>query len=387
MKKLGLFGSTGSIGENVLNVVRHNPESFKIVCLTANHNVQKLAEQALEFRPQSVCICAEEHAGHLKKILAGTSIKVTHGHQGLVELARNESFDMMVGAIVGSAGLLPTIEAIKTGKNIALANKETLVVAGEVVNHLLEKHKVDLIPIDSEHSALFQCLVGESNDSVKRLILTASGGPFLHTPAEAFETLTVESALKHPNWNMGAKITVDSATMMNKGLEVIEAHWLFRMPAEKINVIIHPQSIIHSMVEFIDGSIKSQMGLPDMKLPIQYALTYPDRIQNGYESVDFTKYNRLDFFQPDIKKFPCLRLAYEALKTMGTMPAVLNAANEIAVSKFLKREIGFNDIPRSIEKTMAAHVVHPDPSLDDVLESDRWAREFCSQIIKNVKMN
>ncbi|MBX7152270.1 1-deoxy-D-xylulose-5-phosphate reductoisomerase [bacterium] len=387
MKKLGLFGSTGSIGENVLNVVRHNPEAFEIVCLTANHNVQRLAEQALEFRPQSVCICSEEHTGYLKDKLAGTSIRITNGHTGLVDLARNESFDMMVGAIVGSAGLLPTIEAIKTGKNIALANKETLVVAGEVVNHLLEKHKVDLIPIDSEHSALFQCLVGESNDSVKRLILTASGGPFLHTPLEEFETLTVESALKHPNWNMGAKITVDSATMMNKGLEVIEAHWLFQMPAEKIDVIIHPQSIIHSMVEFVDGSIKSQMGLPDMKLPIQYALTYPGRIQNGYECVDFTKYNRLDFFQPDTQKFPCLRLAYEALKTMGTMPAVLNAANEVAVSKFLKREIGFNDIPRSIEKAMTAHTIHPDPSLDDVVEADRWAREFCGREIKNVKMN
>ncbi|NUM80571.1 1-deoxy-D-xylulose-5-phosphate reductoisomerase [bacterium] len=382
MKRLGLFGSTGSIGENVLNVVRHNPDAFEIVCLTAHHNVQKLADQALEFRPQSVCICAEEHAGYLKEKLSGTSIRITHGHTGLVDLAREESFDMMVGAIVGSAGLLPTIEAIKAGKNIALANKETLVVAGEIVNHLLEKHKVDLIPIDSEHSALFQCLVGESSDSVKRLILTASGGPFLHTPVEEFETLTVESALKHPNWNMGAKITVDSATMMNKGLEVIEAHWLFRMPSEKIDIIIHPQSIIHSMVEFVDGSIKSQMGLPDMKLPIQYALTYPGRIQNGYESVDFTKYNRLDFYQPDTKKFPCLRLAYDALKAMGTMPAVLNAANEMAVSKFLKREIGFNDIPRWIEKAMNAHSIHPDPSLDDVLEADRWAREFCSGEIK-----
>lgn len=383
MKKLGIFGSTGSIGENALQVVRNNPDRFRVVCLTAHSNTELLVRQALEFKPDSVCIVEESGYATLARSLANSGIRLLSGKQALADLAREADFDTMVGAIVGFAGLLPTLEAIKAGKDIALANKETLVVAGEIVNHLLEKHRVGLIPIDSEHSALFQCLVGESSSSVRKIILTASGGPFLNKPKEEFGAITLKEALRHPNWNMGSKITIDSATLMNKGLEVIEAHWLFGLTPEKIDVAIHPQSIIHSMVEFIDGSTKAQMGVPDMKLPIQYALAYPERIKNGFDAFDFRKSNRLDFMEPDHDKFQCLRLAYDALAELGTMPAVLNAANEVVVDHFLNERIRFIEIPQFIEKAMQAHTVKLDPDLEEVVEADRWAREFVKKELRN----
>lgn len=383
MKRIAIFGSTGSIGENVRHVVRNNPDRFRVVCLTAHSNAELLVQQALELRPESVCLVGEQGRDYLSKELSQTGIRTYFGSTSLCDLANDVSFDVMVGAIVGFAGLLPTLEAIKSGKHVALANKETLVVAGEIVNHMLEKHRVDMIPIDSEHSALFQCLVGESRDSVRKIILTASGGPFLNKPKEDFAAITVKEALKHPNWNMGSKITIDSATLMNKGLEVIEAHWLFGLPASQIDVAIHPQSIVHSMVEFIDGSTKAQMGAPDMKVPIQYALSYPERIKNGFDSFDFRKTNRLDFFEADRDKFKCLQLAYDALQTLGTMPAVLNAANEIVVDHFLKEKIRFSDIPTYIEKAMETHKVTFDPKLEDVIDADRWAREFVKQALKN----
>lgn len=383
MKKLGIFGSTGSIGENALQVVRNNPDRFRVVCLTAHSNVELLVKQALEFKPESVCIIDEAGYDILVKGLGNSGIRLLCGKNALSRLACESDFDTMVGAIVGFAGLIPTLEAIKAGKDIALANKETLVVAGEIVNHLLEKHRVGLIPIDSEHSALFQCLVGESASSVRKIILTASGGPFLHKPKEEFASITLKEALRHPNWNMGSKITIDSATLMNKGLEVIEAHWLFGLAPEKIDVAIHPQSIIHSMVEFVDGSTKAQMGVPDMKVPIQYALSYPERIKNGFDAFDFRKVSRLDFMEPDHDKFQCLQLAYDALAELGTMPAVLNAANEVVVEYFLKERIPFIDIPKYIDRTMHAHDVRHDPDLETVIDADRWAREFVKNELGN----
>ena len=367
----------------MLQVVRNNPDRFQVVCLTAQKNVDLLVKQALEFKPELICIADSTGFKIAKERLANTGIHILCGKEGLSDLAREAKFDMMIGAIVGFAGLMPTIEAIKAGKNVALANKETLVVAGEIVNRLLETHRVTLMPIDSEHSALFQCLVGESKESIRKIILTASGGPFLDKPKDQFGSITVSEALKHPNWNMGSKITIDSATLMNKGLEVIEAHWLFGLHHNKIDVVIHPQSIVHSMVEFIDGSTKAQMGAPDMKVPIQYAMSYPERIKNGFETLDFRKTNRLDFFLPDYSKFRCLQLAYDALKELGTMPAVLNAANEVAVEYFLNEKIKFVDIPRHIESAMHAHTVVHNQDLSGVFEADRWAREFVIKSLKN----
>lgn len=376
MRRIGLFGSTGSIGRNVLEVVRSNPDAFTIACLTAQSNVELLARQACEFRPEAVCIADENCADSLRKELHGKGIRVMSGPTSLVRLARECEYDMMIGAIVGFAGLLPTLEAIKAGRRIGLANKETLVVAGEIVIDLAKSHGIDLIPIDSEHSALFQCMVGEDSSHIRRLILTASGGPFRSTAPEEFEHITPEMALRHPNWNMGAKITIDSATLMNKGLEIIEAHWLFGISPERIDVVVHPQSIIHSMVEYVDSSVKAQMGLPDMKIPIQYALAYPERLANGFETLDLVKLGRLDFFAPDRRKFPCLQLAYEALRELGTMPSVVNAANEVAVECFLRGQLGFTGIPQVIEKAMMNHTVKHKPTLEDVLDADRWARDF-----------
>lgn len=384
MKTIALFGSTGSIGLNVLEVVRSNPDQFRVACLTARSSVEQLAQQALEFRPEVVCLTDERLVPELKRHLSGLSVRVVGGPGALAEVAREASYDQMIGAMVGSAGLLPTIEAITSGRQVGLANKETLVVAGEIVNKLLAKHRVDLIPIDSEHSALFQCMAGENPAAIDRLILTASGGPFLHTPAVEFDRITPEKALKHPNWNMGAKITIDSATLMNKGLEIIEAHWLFGVSPERIHVVIHPQSIIHSMVQFVDSSVKAQMGLPDMKVPIQYAMSYPHRIRNGFESLDLIKVGRLDFFEPDRERFPCIQLAYDALNELGTMPAVLNAANEIAVGLFLNRQIAFTDIPRLIAQAMSHHHKVSTPELEDVLDADRWARDFVQNTFEHV---
>lgn len=378
MKKLAIFGSTGSIGVNALDVVRHNADRFRIACLSAQENAEALVRQAIEFRPDCVCIGNAIHEPKVKKALGVHGIDVLCGPQGLVEAARRTDYDMMVGAIVGYAGLFPTIEAIKAGKDIALANKETLVVGGGLVTELVKKHGVSLIPIDSEHSALFQCMVGEQATAIRRIILTASGGPFLSKAREEFEHITPEQALKHPNWSMGSKITIDSATLMNKGLEVIEAHWLFGVEPHRIEVAIHPQSIIHSMVEFVDGSTKAQMGVPDMKVPIQYALSYPDRIANGFDAFDFRKFNRLDFAEPDRNRFPCLALAYDALREGRTMPAVLNAANEVAVAKFLEGDIRFTDIPKIISYAMDNHDNSEQLSVQSIVAADSWSRNILS---------
>ncbi|TAK51300.1 MAG: 1-deoxy-D-xylulose-5-phosphate reductoisomerase [Bacteroidetes bacterium] len=374
-KNICILGSTGSIGKNSLEVIARFPELFRPASLTTNSNIDLLEQQIARFKPQRVGVLNESAASELKKRLNG-SVEMFCGAEGLQELARAEETDILINSLVGFAGLKPTIEAIKKGKTVALANKETLVVAGELITALIQKHHATLIPIDSEHSAILQCLAGENPEHISRLMLTASGGPFLHLDNAAFETISVEAALQHPNWNMGNKITIDSATLMNKGLEVIEAHWLFNLPLEKIEVVIHPQSIIHSMVEFIDGSVKAQLGIPDMKLPIQYALTYPERLSAPHPRIDFVKLREMTFFAPDTEKFPCLRLAYDAMRKGGTAPAIMNAANEIAVELFLKKRIGFTQIPRLIEQALEAIPVHPVASLESVIEADSTARKF-----------
>ncbi len=375
MKNICILGSTGSIGKNSLEVIAQFPDKFRLTSLTTNTNIDLLERQIARFKPVSVAVLNESAAAELKHRLNG-SINVFSGIQGLQELARQDGSDIVINSLVGFAGLQPTIEAIKQGKTIALANKETLVVAGELISSLVKQYNTTLVPIDSEHSAILQCLAGENASNVSKLILTASGGPFLNLDKSQFETITVEAALKHPNWNMGSKITIDSATLMNKGLEVIEAHWLFNLPAEKIEVVIHPQSIIHSMVEFVDGSVKAQLGVPDMKLPIQYALTYPERFAAEHPRVDFVKVREMTFFAPDMEKFPCLRLAYEALRTGGTAPAIMNAANEVAVELFLKKAIRFTQIPELIERALRTIPVQREASLETIIEADRLAREF-----------
>ena len=337
MKKILILGSSGSIGINTLNVVRNFPDKFKITGFTVNSNTGILEQQIREFNPEFVVVADESEAKNLRSKI-GNLCDVLSGNDALVNISKQSDYDILLGAIVGFAGLSPTLEAIKRGKRIALANKETLVVAGEIVTKLVLENNAEIIPVDSEHSAIYQCLIGEKLNEVEKLILTASGGPFLNKDKSFFENATVDEALNHPNWKMGNKITIDSATMMNKGLEVIEARWLFGLPVEKINVVIHPQSIIHSMVQFVDGSIKAQLGLPDMKLPIQYALTFPERLENNYKRTDLPSINQLSFYDPDFEKFECLRLAFDVIKTGGTAPCILNAANEVAVEKFINKK-------------------------------------------------
>ena len=380
MKKILILGSTGSIGINSLNVIRQYPEKFKIEALTVNSRIDLLEPQINEFKPGVVVVKEEEPAKELRKKLNG-KCEVLSGIDGLRKVAAGCDYDILIGAMVGFAGLAPTIEAIKRGKRIALANKETLVVGGELVTNLCKKHKAELIPIDSEHSAIYQCLVGESKKEVEKLIITASGGPFLNRQKSELENVTVDEALNHPNWKMGSKITIDSASMMNKGLEVIEAHWLFELPKNKINVVIHPQSIVHSMVQFVDGSIKAQMGIPDMKLPIQYALTFPERFENKFERANLPKINNLSFFEPDFEKYECLRMAYETLDAGGTSPCIMNAANEIAVDKFLKRKIKFSQIPTLIEKALNKIENHKSPNLEAIFECDKETRDFVTSLI------
>ncbi len=375
MKKICILGSTGSIGTNSLEVIAQFPDTFRIASLTTNSNIDLLERQIARFKPISVAVLNESAAEELKRRVNG-SVSVFSGIQGLQELVRRDEGDIVINSLVGFAGLQPTIEAIKQGKSIALANKETLVVAGELISSLVKQYKTTLVPIDSEHSAILQCLAGENASSVSKLILTASGGPFLNLPKSEFETISVEAALRHPNWSMGSKITIDSATLMNKGLEVIEAHWLFNLPAEKIDVVIHPQSIIHSMVEFVDGSVKAQLGIPDMKIPIQYALTYPERLPAQNPRIDFVKVREMTFFAPDMEKFPCLRLAFEALRAGGTAPAIMNAANEVAVALFLQKAIRFTQIPELIERALHTIPVEGEASLETVIHADRSAREF-----------
>lgn len=381
-KRIAIFGSTGSIGTQSLEVIKANPDAFEVEILTAHNNAELLISQALEFSPNAVNIVNEDKYEMVKSALAGTDIKVFSGELALEELADFESYDVMIAAIVGFAGLKPTLKAVEKGKVIALANKETLVVAGDIVMQKALENKAPIIPVDSEHSAIFQCLVGESRNPIEKIILTASGGPFLGKKPNFLVNVKRDHALQHPNWSMGAKITVDSATLMNKGLEMIEAKWLFNLKPEQIDVVIHPQSIIHSMVQFEDGSIKAQMGLPDMKLPIQYALGFPQRIKNDFPRLNFKKYPTFNFEEPDYKTFRNLGLAIDALQNGGNKACVLNAANEIAVWAFLKNRIGFLDITAVVEKTMDAISFIKNPTLQEYFESDAEARNFAATLLK-----
>jgi len=375
MKKVFILGSTGSIGVNCLNVISNLENEFKVEVLTVNSNTGLLIEQIKKFNPKVVVV---REARAVKEISGKIpdSCELLVGEAGLIKAAKETDYEIFMGALVGFAGLAPTIEAVKRGKRIALANKETLVVAGELVTDLCRENNSEIIPVDSEHSAIYQCLVGENLSEVEKIILTASGGPFRDKDKSFFETATVDEALNHPNWKMGSKITIDSATMMNKGLEVIEAHWLFGLPSEKIEVVIHPQSIIHSMVQFVDGSIKAQMGLPDMKLPIQYALTFPERVQNNFERTDLPSIGSLTFYEPDTNKFECLKLAFDALNDGGTAPCILNAANEVAVSKFLNNEIKFSHIPLLINKALDKVENNFKADLATIFECDKKTREY-----------
>lgn len=375
MKKILILGSSGSIGINTLNVVRNFPDKFKITGFTVNSNTGILEQQIREFNPEFVVVADESEAKKLRSKI-GNLCDVLSGNDALVNISKQSDYDILLGAIVGFAGLSPTLEAIKRGKRIALANKETLVVAGEIVTKLVLENNAEIIPVDSEHSAIYQCLIGEKLNEVEKLILTASGGPFLNKDKSFFENATVDEALNHPNWKMGNKITIDSATMMNKGLEVIEARWLFGLPVEKINVVIHPQSIIHSMVQFVDGSIKAQLGLPDMKLPIQYALTFPERLENNYKRTDLPSINQLSFYDPDFEKFECLRLAFDVIKTGGTAPCILNAANEVAVEKFINKKIKFSKISEQISRALDKIENHTDPDIETIYECDKKTREL-----------
>ncbi|MBF0405944.1 MAG: 1-deoxy-D-xylulose-5-phosphate reductoisomerase [Candidatus Riflebacteria bacterium] len=383
-KKIILLGSTGSIGINTLDVVRDNPDRFKIIALAAKRNWKKLADQALEFHPDVVSIFDDDESEKLQKALAGTGIKVLSGKKGLIEISILPEAEMLVSALVGSIGLEPVLSAIHAGKNICLANKETLVVGGELVIEAAQKKNVKILPIDSEHSAIFQCLQNSEMKYVNKLILTASGGPFRSLSASEFSKITPKQALKHPNWEMGGKITIDSATLMNKGLEIIEARWLFDIGFDRIEVVIHPQSIIHSMVEFIDGSVLAQLGMPDMRLPIKYALSYPERLSGCSEKTDFLKLPPLTFEAPRIRDFPCLEYACEAGKRSGTMPCIVNAANEIAVEAFLNGKISFPAIPEIIRKCMNSLKIIDNPKLEELLTADSETRKLAEDIISRL---
>ena len=380
-KRIAIFGSTGSIGTQALEVIASNPDKFEVEILTAHSNDKLLVQQAKKFNPNAVVIVNESKYAAVKEALASTDVKVFAGEDALEEVAVFDTYDMMVAAIVGFAGLKSTLKAIESGKAIALANKETLVVAGDIVMQRAVEKRVPVIPVDSEHSAIFQCLIGETRNKIEKVVLTASGGPFLGKKPNFLVNVKKEHALQHPNWNMGAKISVDSATLMNKGLEMIEARWLFNLLPEQIQVIVHPQSIIHSMVQFEDGSIKAQMGLPDMKLPIQYALSFPVRIPNAVPRYDFSRSSSLHFEQPDIKTFRNLALAGEALHKGGNMPCILNAANEIAVYGFLRNRIGFLDMMEMVERAMEKIPYIEKPSLEEYFESDAEARNFAASLI------
>jgi 1-deoxy-D-xylulose-5-phosphate reductoisomerase len=382
-KQITILGSTGSIGTQALEVIEYHNDKFEVYALTANNQADLLIEQARKFNPEFVVIANEEKYLHVKENLADLPIKVYAGIDAISDVAEMQTADIVLTAMVGYSGLLPTIKAVKAGKTIALANKETLVVAGELVCELANKHKTPILPVDSEHSAIFQCLSGEGNNPVEKIILTASGGPFREKKLEELAKVTKKEALKHPNWTMGEKITIDSASMMNKGFEVIEAKWLFGLSGKQIDVVIHPQSIIHSMVQFCDGSIKAQMGLPDMKLPIQYALTYPERYKSNYPRLDFNTYNSLTFEEVDTGKFRNLAFAYEAMEKGGNMPCILNAANEIVVEAFLQDKIGFLEMSDIIEKTMSNVSFIAHPTYDDYVETDEEAREKTRLMINN----
>jgi 1-deoxy-D-xylulose-5-phosphate reductoisomerase len=381
-KRIAIFGSTGSIGTQALDVIRTHADMLEVEILTAQTNYLLLIKQALEFTPNAVVIGDEKRFADVKDALSGTDIKVFAGEKALEEVADFDTYDVMIAAIVGFAGLNPTLKAVKKGKVIALANKETLVVAGDIVMKEALKHRSPIIPVDSEHSAIFQCLVGEARNPIEKIILTASGGPFLGKKPNFLVNVKRDHALQHPNWSMGAKISIDSATLMNKGLEMIEAKWLFSLKPEQIEVVVHPQSIVHSMVQFEDGSMKAQMGLPDMKLPIQYALGFPERLKNDFPRFNFKKYPSLTFEEPDYKTFRNLGLSIDALKAGGNKPCVLNAANEIAVWAFLQNRIGFLDITAVVEKTLANIAFIEKPTLDEYFETDGEARNFAASVMK-----
>lgn len=381
-KRIAIFGSTGSIGTQALDVIRANPTLFQAEILTAQTNVDLLVKQAMEFKPNAVVIGDETKYQQVKSALGNTDVKVFAGEDALVEVADFDEYDMMLAGIVGFAGLKPTLKAVSKGKAVGLANKETLVVAGDIVMQTASEKRAPIIPVDSEHSAIFQCLVGEGRNKIEKIILTASGGPFLGKKPNFLVNVKREHALQHPNWSMGAKISIDSATLMNKGLEMIEAKWLFNLHPDQIQVVVHPQSIIHSMVQFEDGSMKAQMGMPDMKLPIQYAMAFPQRIPNDFPRFDFRKYPQLSFEEPDLKTFRNLSLATEALYKGGNMPCILNAANEIAVWAFLKNRIGFLDITAVVEQTMQKTAFIATPTLEQYFESDGEARNFAASIMK-----
>ena len=380
-KQIAILGSTGSIGSQALQVVAEHPDLYEVYALTANNSVEQLIQQARQFMPEAVVIANENKYEELKQALAGLPIKVYAGVEALCQVVESGPIDIVLSAMVGYAGLKPTINAIKARKQIALANKETLVVAGELINSLANTYKAPILPVDSEHSAIFQCLAGEFNNPIEKIILTASGGPFRTCSLEQLSLVKKEQALKHPNWDMGAKITIDSASMMNKGFEVIEAKWLFGVRPDQIEVVVHPQSVIHSMVQFEDGSVKAQLGMPDMRLPIQYAFSYPYRIQSSFERIDFTKCTNLTFEQPDTKRFRNLALAYEAMNKGGNLPCIVNAANEVVVAAFLRDEIGFLQMSDVIEQTMCKVSYINQPDYDDYVATDAEARRIAAGLI------
>ncbi len=381
-KQICILGSTGSIGTQALDVIRQHPDLYEAYALTANDSVEKLAEQAREFNPAAVVIANEARYEELKARLADTDVKVYAGHKALCEIVEAGPVDMVLAALVGFAGLEPTIRAIKARKKICLANKETLVVAGELMLDLVQKYHVDLLPVDSEHSAIFQCLVGEEANEVDKILLTCSGGPFRNFTHDQLLTVTAADALRHPTWNMGAKITIDSASLMNKGFEVMEAKWLFGVPAEKIEVLVHPQSVVHSGVQFKDGAVKAQLGVPDMRLPIQYAFSFPNRLPLNGDRLDLFGTQKLEFFKPDVQKFPCLRLAYEAISEGGNMPCILNAANEVANAAFRRGECSFLGMADVIGQTMRQASFDKTPNLNTYLQTDAEARRIAASLLK-----
>ena len=381
MKHLAILGSTGSIGTQTLDIVRQHPDRFSVYALTAHRSINLLIQQALEFNPAVVCIADESLYQPLRDALSDLPIQVLAGEQAIADMVTMPAIDTVVAAMVGYAGLRPTIAAIRAGKTIALANKETLVVAGELICRLAERYHVPILPVDSEHSAIFQSLVGENPDSVEKLLLTASGGPFRTFSFEQMQHVTAAQALRHPNWEMGAKITIDSASMMNKGFEVIEARWLFNLPVDRIQVLVHPQSVVHSAVQFIDGSVKAQLGTPDMRLPIQYALTYPERWQCDVPRLDFFVTHNLTFEEPDLQRFPNLRLAYQAMEQGGNIPCVLNAANEVVNLAFREGRCAFLQMSHIIEQAMAEATFIAEPTYEDYVETDRLTRRLATELL------
>lgn len=379
MKNIAILGSTGSIGTQTLDIIESNPTLFRATLLTANNNWELLASQALKFHPKRVVIANKCNYHELKKALSSTNIEVLAGSDEIAKAVTADDIEMVVTAMVGYSGLLPTINAIEKNKTIALANKETLVVAGELITRMIKEYNTHIIPVDSEHSAIFQCLVGESHKNMNKILLTASGGPFRRLTKKELENVTVKDALNHPNWTMGSKVTIDSASMMNKGFEMIEAKWLFDCQPKDIQILVHPQSIVHSMVAFRDGSIKAQLGIPDMHIPIQYALSYPDRLNSPQFTLDWSKVSELTFEKPDYDKFPLLKLAFEAIERGGNMPCILNAANEIAVKSFLEEKISFVMMPEIVTKTMEKVEFVPNPSLEDLVFTNETAREIAQE--------